>query len=95
MTFCKPNEIKSKHFLKKFHKFTNNKFRIVITQKLEICDPALKDKKTIVNHVLSTKRIVLVVHVTLVKPIVTQKPDGINIIIQLKVPNHQKTFEAT
>ena len=27
------NEIKSKHFLKKFHKFTNNSFRIVITWK--------------------------------------------------------------
>ena len=25
------NEIESKHFLKKFHKFTNNSFRMVIT----------------------------------------------------------------
>ena len=27
------NEFKSKHFLKKFHKFTNNSFRMVITWK--------------------------------------------------------------
>ena len=32
--FCDLNEIKSKHFLKKFHKFTNNSVRMVI--KLEI-----------------------------------------------------------
>ena len=31
--YCELNEIKSKHFLKKFHKFTNNSFRIVITWK--------------------------------------------------------------
>ena len=31
--YCDLNEIKSKHFLKKFHKFTNNSFRMVITQK--------------------------------------------------------------
>ena len=31
--YCEPNEIKSKHFLKKFHKFTNNSFRMVITWK--------------------------------------------------------------
>ena len=30
---CEPNEIKSKDFLKKFHKFTNNIFRMVITWK--------------------------------------------------------------
>ena len=30
---CELNEIKSKHFLKKFHKFTNNSFRIEITWK--------------------------------------------------------------
>ena len=29
--YCDLNEIKSKHFLKKFHKFTNNSFRMVIT----------------------------------------------------------------
>ena len=29
--YCELNEIKSKHFLKKFHKFTNNSFRMVIT----------------------------------------------------------------
>ena len=31
--YCELNEIKSKHFLKKFHKFTDNSFRIVITWK--------------------------------------------------------------
>ena len=31
--YCELNEIKSKHFLKKFHKFTNNSFRIEITWK--------------------------------------------------------------
>ena len=35
------------------------------------------------------------VHVTLVKPNVMRKLDGMNIIIQLKVQNHQNTFEAT
>ena len=35
------------------------------------------------------------VHVTLVKPSVMRKLDGMNIIIQLKVQNHQNTFEAT
>ena len=30
--YCELNEIKSKYFLKKFHKFTNNNFRMVITQ---------------------------------------------------------------
>ena len=29
--YCELNEIKSRHFFKKFHKFTNNSFRIVIT----------------------------------------------------------------
>ena len=49
----------------------------------------------ITNRVLSIKEIVLVVHVTLVKPNVMRKLDGMNIIIQLKVQNHQNTFEAT
>ena len=31
--YCELNEIKSKHFLMKFHKFTNNSFRMVITWK--------------------------------------------------------------
>ena len=42
----------------------------------------LKDK-TNTNRVLSIKEIVLVVHVTLVKPNVMWKLDGTNIIIQL------------
>ena len=47
------------------------------------------------NRVLSIKEIVLVVHVTLVKPNVMQKLDGMNIIIQLKNQNQKDTFEAT
>ena len=31
--YCELNEIKLKHFLKKFHKLTNNSFRMVITWK--------------------------------------------------------------
>ena len=31
--YCELNEIKSKHFLKKFHKFTSNNFRMVIMWK--------------------------------------------------------------
>ena len=44
---------------------------------------------------LSIKEIVLVVHVTLVKPNVMRKLNEMNIIIQLKVQNQQSTFEAT
>ena len=33
MPYCELNEIKSKYFLKKFHKFTNSCFRMVITWK--------------------------------------------------------------
>ena len=35
------------------------------------------------------------VRVTLAKPNVMRELDGMNIIIQLKVQNHQSTFEAT
>ena len=92
--YCELNEIKWKHFLKKFHKFTNNSFKMVITWKnrnIRSLIP-LKDKNDSKSCV---KGIVLVVHVTLVKPNVMQKLDGMNIIIQLKVQKHQKTFEAT
>ena len=44
--FCEVNEIKSKHFLKKFYKFTNNSFRMVImwkTRNIRSLFP-LKDK---------------------------------------------------
>ena len=33
ISYCELNEIKSKHFLKKFHKFTDKSFRIVISWK--------------------------------------------------------------
>ena len=89
--YCELNEIKSKHFLKKFHKFTDNSFRIVITWKttnIRSLFP-LKDK----NDYKSC--IVFVVHVTLVKLNVMQKLDGMNLIMQLKVQTHQNTCEAT
>ena len=41
------------------------------------------------------KGFIFMVHVTLVKPNVMQMLDGMNIIIQLKVQNHQNTFETT
>ena len=76
----------------KFHKFTNNSFRMII---FDPCFFKKEKVKAIINRVLSTKRIVLVVHVTLVKPNVMLKLDEMNIITQLKVQNHQNTFEAT
>ena len=33
LPFCKQNEIKSKDFIRKFHKFTNNNFRLAISWK--------------------------------------------------------------
>ena len=33
ITYCKLNEINSKHFLKKFHRFTNDSLRMVKTWK--------------------------------------------------------------
>ena len=55
----------------------------------------LSDIKTIINRALSVQEIVLVVHVTFVKPKVMQKLDEMNIIIQLKVRKRPRTFEAT
>ena len=52
-------------------------------------------RKTIINRVLSIKEFVLVVHVTLVNPKVMQKLDGMNMIIKLKVQNHQNTYDVT
>ena len=48
--------------------------------------------KAVINGVLSIKDIVLVVHVTLVKPSAMQKLDGINMLIQRKAQN---IFEKT
>ena len=44
--YCELNKIKSKHFLKKFHKFTSNSFRIAITWKTRYIQSLfpLKDK---------------------------------------------------
>ena len=43
---------------------------------------------------LSTKEIVLVIHVTLAKPDVMQMLDGMNIITQLKVQNHHNNIDS-
>ena len=83
------NEIKSKLFLKKSHKFTNDCFRIVITWKI-------RNKRSLVPVyfcVLLTKEIVLVVYLTLVKSSVIQDLDDMNIIIKLKVQNHRNSFK--
>ena len=44
--YCELNEIQSKHFLREFHNFTNNRFRIVIMWKTRNIQPLfpLKDK---------------------------------------------------
>ena len=94
--YCELNEIKSTLFLKKFLKFTNYSFRIVITCKTRnIRSFFLLKDKTITNRVLSIQGIVVMVHVALVKPNVMRKLDGMNIIIQIKVQNHQNIFETT
>ena len=51
--------------------------------------------KAVINGVLSIKDIVLVVHVTLVKPSAMQKLDGINMLIQRKAQNNRNIFEKT
>ena len=33
LLFCEQNEVKSKYFIKKFHKYTNNSFRLAISWK--------------------------------------------------------------
>ena len=45
--YCELNEMKSKHFLKKFHKFNNNGFRMIITWKTRNTQSLfrLKEKK--------------------------------------------------
>ena len=40
--YCKLNETKSKHFLKKFRKFSINDFRVVITWKTRNMQPLFK-----------------------------------------------------
>ena len=42
---------------------------------------------------LSIKEIVLIIHVTLVKPRIMPNLDGMNIVTQLKVQNHGNTFK--
>ena len=73
-------------------KFTNNRFRMVIMWETRNIQSlfSLKDKNDYKLCIIY-KGIIVAVHVTLVK----QKLDLMNIIIQLKVQNHQNAFEAT
>ena len=84
MCYCELNVIKSKHFLKKFHKLTNDEFTVLITWKTKNIQSLfpLKDK-AIINQLLFIKQIVIVVHITLIKPSVMKKLDGMNKTIQL------------
>ena len=94
--YCGLNEVKSKHFLMKFHEFTSNSFRLVRTWKTRNKKSLFPLKiETIKNRLLPIKGIIIVVYRTLLKPNVMQKLDGINLIIRLKVQNHQNIFEAT
>ena len=56
MCYCELNVIKSKHFLKKFHKITNDEFTVLIswkTKNIQSLFP-LKDK-AIINQLLFIK----------------------------------------
>ena len=44
LPLCEQNEVKSKDFIKKFHKFTNNNFRLAISQKTRKMKTLLKIK---------------------------------------------------
>ena len=54
ISYCELNEIKSKYFLKKFHKFTNNSFRMVITWKTRSMQSLfpLKEKNDYISCVI-------------------------------------------
>ena len=77
--YCELNEIKWRHILKKFHKFTSNSFRMVIMWKNRNIRSLflLKDYKSCVIYKedCSQKRN-------------AEKLDGTSIIIQLTIQNH-------
>ena len=77
-------------------KFTNNRFRMVIMWETRNIQSlfSLKDKNDYKLCIIY-KGIIVAVHVTLVKQNIMQKLDLMNIIIQLKVQNHQNAFETT
>ena len=56
ISYSELNKIKFKHFLKKFHKFTNNSFKMVITRKTRNIRSLfpLKDKKNYKSCVISS-----------------------------------------
>ena len=80
-------------------KRTSSNFKQEIPQIYEKPDYPLSFIISVVNEcaincVLPKKGIVLVVHVTLVKPSATQKLDGMNTIIQLNIQNRRNFFDA-
>ena len=94
--YCELDEIRWKYFLQKFHIYTNIRFRMVITLKTRNIWSLfpLKEKSDYKSCVIYKgdcscgSRYIGI-------PNVMQKLDGMNIIIQLKVPNHQHTLETT
>ena len=82
--YCEPNKIKSKRFLKIFHKFTNNSLVTILDSSIRSLF-SLQDKKNYKSCVIYKG----------VCSCGMQKLDGMKIIIQRKVQNHQNTFDAT
>ena len=81
---------KSKHFLNKFHKCTDDGFGIATTWKTRNIRSLFHlQNKNDYKPALTIKEIVLLVHAKLVKPNATQKLSGMNIMILLKVQNHR------
>ena len=95
LPFCEQTEVKSKDFLKKFHKFTNNKFRLGISWKTRKMKTLfkIKDKNLYTagkiycgecehcgdNYIGETVRI--------------QSPDGLSLIILSTSQNRLKTLK--
>ena len=93
--YCELNEIKSKHFLKKFNKVTNNSFRMVITWKTRNIRSLfpLKDKNDYKSCVIY-KGGCSCGSSYIGKTKLNSQLDRMNIISHLKAQNHQNTFEV-
>ena len=95
LPFCEQNEVKSKDFIKKFHKFTNNNFRIAISWKTREMKTLYKSKIKIciqcVRYIMENVNIVEII--TLVKQYEIQSPYGLNIIILITSQNQLNTLK--